>query len=86
MTNEEYAQWRKDDQPWRYGRVLKGIRDNVVIIGIPSGRPEDRYFEGFIIKTETTMYPLGYFSSAWLAEAFEFDDGKVAYEKGTKAI
>jgi hypothetical protein len=73
MTNEAYFKWY--DEGFRHSKILKGVRDNIHIIGIPTGRKADRFIEGFVIRSGTpSVFPVGYVSLAWVAEAFEFDE------------
>lgn len=76
MTYKEYAEWHEAYEKGGYhqSRILKGIRDDIHIIAIPTGRKQDRYIEGFVVRTGTPLYPNGYVSLAWIAEAFEFDE------------
>lgn len=77
MTDEEYFEWHEayEKSGYRHSRILKGIRDDIHIIAIPTGRKQDRYIEGFVIRSgNENIFPVGYVSLAWIAEAFEFDD------------
>jgi|688.fasta_scaffold00486_57 hypothetical protein len=77
MTNEEYSQWYTDHEKssYRRSRILKGTRDDIHIIAIPTGRKLDRYIEGFVVRSgNENVFPVGYVSPAWIAESFEFDD------------
>lgn len=78
MTDQEYANWRgRDGAMW--ASFLHGTRDPIVIMGIPAGRPENRFIEGTVIQSATALYPVGYVSFAWTAEAFEFVDGEISF-------
>jgi hypothetical protein len=77
MTNEEYSQWHTEYEKsgYRRSRILKGTRDDIYIIAIPTGRKQDRYIEGFVVRSgNENIFPVGYVSLAWIAEAFEFDE------------
>jgi hypothetical protein len=81
MKRKEYKEWAKDHRCWREGRFLRSTRDDIVIMGIPTGPARDGFIEGVVIATNSPQYPVGYFSLAWVCEAFEFTDGVLTFEK-----
>jgi hypothetical protein len=79
MTNQEYEDWRKQDPVTRRARFLRGTRSPIVIMAVPTGLPDDRRIEGFVIQSESTQYQAGYVSFGWLAEFFEFARGEISF-------
>jgi hypothetical protein len=77
MTNESHFEWHDEYERtgFRHSKILKGVRDDIHIIGIPTGRKADRLIEGFVIRSgKPSVFPVGYVSLAWWSEAFEFDE------------
>ena len=84
MTDKQYTQICKDWDKKARARLYRGTRDDIVILAIPVKR-RDRFLEGPVVYTAVPYsFPQGYFSSAWIAEAFELDDGDLQYVGNTE--
>ena len=81
MTDAEYRKWRDTSNASRRAAILRGLRDPIYILGIPTGSLSDghRHIEGFVVKSDTAEYPKGYVSLAWRAEAFELVEGDFVF-------
>lgn len=80
MEAKKYKEWREKDPVFRRAEFLKGKREPIIIMGIPTGRPSDRFIEGFVVKSDSAQFPVGYVSFVWCAESFEFTEGTVEFK------
>lgn len=86
MNNKDYNEWRKADPISRKAVFLQGSLDPIIIMAVPTGKPADRFIEGFDIKSETAQFPVGYVSFAWCSEHFEFVDGTIHFESQSLTV
>ena len=95
MNKKELKNWR-DERLSIMGvpmsphpRFLKSTIDDIIIMAIPASSSEymsksgNLFAEGVVVYTNTTRFPLYYYSFAWCLENFEEIEGDIKfYEKG----
>lgn len=75
MNKEEYITWYKNDPVSMKGRYLKSLHEPFIIMGVPIGRRDDLWIEGFVVWSQCDNFPVGYHSNAWDGYVFDFIEG-----------
>jgi hypothetical protein len=80
MNKEEYILWYRNDPANMKGRYLKSSVNPFIIMGIPIGREDDVWIEGFVIWSQYGNMPVGYHSNAWNGYVFDSVEGELDFK------
>lgn len=87
MTQEDWEEWCDAQALRPLPRLMVGKEDPIVILVYPALNRHPAYNllgEGVVVRSDTPLHPVGYYSFVWRLENFEFTEGgKLIYDDGT---